>query len=76
MTRKHFLKIAGSPEQLNIFEFCKKHYQKPFGESNYKVSVHEVEKWLFKKNIFSFQLGQGSFQGLGHFRKKWSFFLS
>ena len=70
MTREHFRKMAVSPEPLNIFEFCKKHFiRHHFGSLTTKFQFTKMKNEFLNK-YFQFSIRSRSFQGQGHFRKK------
>ena len=69
MTREHFRKMAVSPEPLNIFEFCKKHFiRNRFGSPPTKFQFTKLKNDFLNK-YFQFSIRSRSFQGQGHFRK-------
>ena len=74
MTHEHFRKIAVSPEPLNIFEFCKKHFiRNRSGSPPTKFQFTKLKNDFLNK-YFQFLIRSRSFQGQGHFWKKLSFF--
>ena len=75
MTREHFRKMAVSPEPLNIFEFCKKHFiRNRFGSPPTKFQFTKLKNDFLNK-YFQFSIRSRSFQGQGHFRKNFVIFF-
>ena len=69
MTREHFRKNAVSPEPINIFEFCKKHFiRNRYGSLTTKFQFMKLKN-DFLNEYFQFSIRSRSSQGQGHFRK-------
>ena len=62
MTREYFRKIAVSPEPLNIFEFCKKHFiRNRFGSLTTKFQFARLKN-NFLNEYFQFSVRSSFFR--------------